>query len=579
MDFSYQQMIFGIVGGLGLFLIGMGMMSDGLKRAAGQRLKQLLESMTKQPLMGFGVGSLITALIQSSSATTVIVIGLVNAGLLTLRQAICVIFGTNVGTTATAWIVSLTGLDMGAFNITRYALPAVGVGFLLEVAGKRRMLTNGGRMLVGFGILFIGLGFMEDAFAGIEDSQTVVTFLASLGTRPILALLAGTVVTIAIQSSSAAIAIVQLLAMSGAFGEQWGNALDASIPFVLGANIGTTITAQIAAFRANLGARQTAWAHTAFNVLGAAIALPFVYVGWYGDIVRAIAPWELGPTTIGMAIAVGHTTFNVLNSIIFLPFAGLLEEMLITVVRPRRGEVIVRPVVLEKHLLDTPVLAVVQARREMVRMASTAKDAVTSAIAGLVDGNWKNLEMARVWEDHTDNFQYEITSYVAELSTKELSDDVSIQIPVLLHSVNDLERVGDHAVNIAEIAERKIEQKIVFSQEALDEIATVRSQITEMFDKIVGALEKNDSALASSALVNEKKLNGMQVDFRRNHVQRMTGGICTAQSGLIFIDLIDNVEKVGDHLTNIAQAVIGGLQWDGADQNALSGKYEPPSPE
>jgi phosphate:Na+ symporter len=576
MGIAYKEMIFGVVGGLGLFLIGMGMMSDGLKKAAGQRLRKMLESMTRKPLVGFGVGTLITAVIQSSSATTVIVIGLVNAGLLTLRQAICVVFGTNVGTTVTAWIVSLTGLDMGAFKITSYALPAVGIGFLIEVLGKRRNITNAGRILIGFGMLFIGLGFMEDAFSGLEKSESVVNLLASLGSRPLLALLAGTAVTMLIQSSSASIAIVQLLAMNGAFGADWGNALNVAIPFVLGANIGTTITAQIASFGTNLGARRTAWAHTTFNVIGAGIALPFVYVGWFGRLVHFLAPWELGPSTIGMAIAVGHTTFNVLNALVFLPFVGTVERFLTTAVRPRKGEIVFRPVVLEQHLLETPVLAIDQARREMVRMAVTAKEAVLSAIAGLVDGNWKNLEMARKAEDLTDNFQYEITSYLAALSTKELSDDISIELPVLLHSVNDLERIGDHAVNIAEIAERKIEQKIVFSQEALDEIATVQNEATQMFDRMIGALEKNDTQLAAAALTNEKKLNGMQMDFRRNHVQRMTNGICTAQSGLIFIDLVDNVEKIGDHLTNIAQAVIGGLQWDGADENSLSGKYEVP---
>ena len=566
MEIAYKEVIFGVVGGLGLFLIGMGMMSDGLKKAAGQKLKKLLESMTKKPIIGFGVGTLMTAVIQSSSATTVIVIGLVNAGLLTLRQAICVVFGTNVGTTITAWVVSLTGLEMGAFKITTYALPAVGIGFLIEILGKRRKVTNAGRILIGFGMLFIGLGFMEDAFAGLERSETVVNLLASLGNKPLLALLAGTVVTTLLQSSSASIAIVQLLAMNGAFGQDWGNALNVAIPFVLGSNIGTTITAQIAAFGTNLGARRTAWAHTTFNILGAAVALPFVYVGWFGELVHFIAPWQLGPATIGMEIAVGHTTFNVLNAIIFLPFTRQIERLLTILIRPKKGEIILRPVVLEQHLLDTPVLAIDQARREMVRMVATAKSAVVNAIAGLVKDGWKNLETTRKAEDLTDHFQYEITSYLAVLSTKELSDDLSIELPVLLHSVNDLERIGDLAVNITEIAERKIDQKIVFSQEALDEIAAANNEITEMFTKITGALEKNDIQLANDALINENNLNNMQMDFRRNHVQRMTNGLCSACSGLIFIDLIDNVEKIGDHLTNIAQAVIGGLQWDGLEQ-------------
>jgi len=565
-------MIFAIVGGLGLFLFGMGIMSDGLKKAAGRKLKNILESMTSKPIIAFLVGAGVTALVQSSSATTVMVIGFVNAGLLTLKQAISVIIGTNVGTTATAWIVSIAG--SGALKITAYALPAVGLGFLLRVTGKTRRAKNIGEIILGFGVLFVGIGFMKDAFSPLEESTKVQQLFVSLGNKPLLAILAGTIVTMLLQSSSAAIAIVQLLAIGGAFGSQWQTALNVAIPFVLGSNIGTTITAQLAALQTNLNARRTAWAHTVFNILGTVIALPFVYLNWLGTLVQAVSPWQLGPTTIAANIALAHTIFNVGNSIIFLPLSALLEKLIIRFVPERPGDITARPVILEKHLLTTPVIALEQTRREIVRMAKAAKRALTKAIAGLVENDGRKLESVMVTEDMIDEFQIEITTYLSALSSKQLSDEVSKELPVLLHTVNDLERVGDHAVNIVEIAQRKIEQNLSFSDAALAEIADLRNEADQMLDSVITALDTKNHDVARKALLNENNLNKMQMDFRRSHVQRMTDNLCSPQAGLIFIDLVDNVEKIGDHLTNIAQAVIGGLQWDGIEAGSQSGQYD-----
>jgi phosphate:Na+ symporter len=523
------DMILGTVGGLGLFLYGMTQMSGGLKKVAGQRLKSILRSMTQKRIIGFLVGAGVTALIQSSSATTVMIVGFVNASLLTLKQAIPVIIGTNVGTTATAWLVSISGLE--AFKITAYALPAVGVGFGLQVFGRTRTVKDVGQILVGFGILFIGIDFMKVTFKPLEASQNVQQALIWFGSYPLLAVLAGTMLIV--------------------------------IPFILGDNIGTTITAQLAALRTNLNARRAAWAHTMFNVMGACIW--FWFIGLLGKLVETVAPWEFGPTTIAASIAVAHTTIKLLDSAVFLPLSGVLEKVVVFINREKPSDVEARPAFLEEHLLNTPEIAIDQARREIVRMARFAKKAVNQAIEGLDENDRKKLELARQTEDAIDNFQYEITSYLAALSTRELSKELSIELPVLLHTVNDIERVGDHAVNIAEIAERKIEQKLVFSDSAQEEGARLKSETNEMFDRITAALENNDTEAARSALTNEENLNRMQVEFRRTHVQRMSEAVCSPEAGLIFIDLVDNIEKIGDHLTNIAQAVIGGLQWDGVE--------------
>jgi len=551
------------IGGLGLFLFGMGLMSEGLKKVAGRKLRRIVESMTKRPFVAFLVGAGVTALVQSSSATTVMIIGFVNAGLLTLKQAICVIIGTNVGTTVTAWLVSISGI--GALKITLYALPSVGIGFFMRTLGKTRKTKSTGQILLGFGILFVGIAFMKEGFEPLESSEKVKALFIALSEWPLLAILAGTVLTLLLQSSSAAVAIVQLLAMEGAFGDQWQTVLNVSIPFVLGSNIGTTITAQLAAIQANLNAKRAAWAHTFFNILGVIIAYPFVHLGLFSALVGIISPWELGAGTIAAHIAIAHTVFNVGSSAIFLPLSGLLAKLVIKLVPERAGDLAAKPVVLEEHLLDTPVIALEQAKLEIIRMSKTAKTALENSIDGIVNDDRRKLESTRQIEDYLDEFQYEITSYLSALSRRQLSDEVSVELPVLLHTVNDLERIGDHAVNIVEIAERKIEQKLSFSDSALAEADKLRKEAEQMLDYVIAALENNDAGAARAALVNEGNLNKMQMDFRQSHVQRMSEGICSLEAGLIFIDLVDNVEKIGDHLTNIAQAVIGGLQWDGIE--------------
>jgi len=554
-----KDMIFGTVGGLGLFLFGMGMMCNGLKRIAGQKLKGLLEALTKHRVVAILVGALTTCLIQSSSATTVMTVGLVNAGLLTLRQALCVVLGANVGTTFTAWLVSF----FAVFKITTYALPIVGLGFLVSIGGRTQKTKSIGEVMLGFGILFLGMHFMKEAFDPLKDHQGVQEALIWLGRNPLLAVLAGTLITMLLQSSSASIAMIQMLAFQGAFGSDWHLVLRVAIPYILGDNIGTTITAWLAALRASRNSKRTALGHTTFNVIGVIYILPLVWIGWFANAVEWIAPFELSKTTIMAYIAVSHSMFNVFNTIVFLPFIQGLVALVVKIIPVTDAELAQKPVVLEKHLLDTPVIALEQTKREIIRMAQTAKEAVMRSINGIIDDNRKELESVRTIEDFIDISQLEITSYLSALSRRNLSDEVSIELPVLLHTVNDLERTGDHAVNIVEIGERKIGQKLSWSDPALSEAGQLKKEIQQMCDDIITSLEDNDIKGAKSALVHEANLNRMQIEFRRSHVDRMTEGICSPQAGLIFIDLVDNIEKIGDHLTNIAQAIIGGLQWEG----------------
>ncbi len=555
----FKDMLFGTVGGLGLFLFGMGLMSDGLKKVAGQSLKDLLESLTKHRVVAVLVGALTTALIQSSSATTVMTVGFVNAGLLTLKQALSVVLGANVGTTITAGLVSI----LAVFKITNYALPVAGIGFLLSVAGKTPKTRNIGQVMIGFGILFLGIHFMKEAFAPLKDHEDVRNTLIWVGGNPLLAVLAGTAITMLLQSSSASIAMIQMLAFQGVFGTDWHLALQVTIPYILGDNIGTTITAQIAALRTSRNARRAAMGHTIFNVIGVTYMLPLVWAGWFGNAVEWITPGQLDQHTIMRHIFFAHFMFNTFNVIVFLPILRGLEAIVLKILPVTEAELAQQPVALEKHLLDTPVIALEQAKREIVRMAKTAQDAVRLCVNGILTDDRKGLDSVRPLEDCIDMMQLEITSYLTALSQRTLSDELSIELPVLLHTVNDLERIGDHAVNIVEIAGRKIDQKLSWSQPALGEADVLRKEIDQMCGQIITALEENDIKAAKAALTNERNLNRMQIEFRRSHVDRMSNGICTPQAGLIFIDLVDNIEKIGDHLTNIAQAIIGGLQWEG----------------
>jgi phosphate:Na+ symporter len=486
-------------------------------------------------------------------------VGFVNAGLLTLKQALCVVLGANVGTTITAGLVSILAI----FKITNYALPLVGVGFLINVLGKTQKTKSIGQVMIGFGILFLGIHFMKEAFDPLKDSQGVQEALIWLGRNPLLAVLAGTAITMLLQSSSASIAIIQMLAFQGAFGTDWSLVLQVAIPFILGDNIGTTITAQLAALRSSRNAKRTAMGHTIFNVFGVAYMLPLVWTGWFSHAVEWLSPGELGQNTIMSSIFFAHFMFNVFNTIVFLPFIQGLAAVVVKILPVTEIELAQKPVVLEKHLLNTPVIALEQTKREIVRMAQIAKKAVMQSISGILGKNRKELGSVRSIEDFIDILQLEITSYLSALSRRNLSDEVSTELPVLLHTVNDLERIGDHAVNIVEIAERKIGQKLSFSASALVEAEELRTEIDQMCDNIITALKDNDINEAKLALAHEDNLNRMQIEFRRSHVERMSGGVCTPQTGLIFIDLVDNVEKIGDHLTNIAQAIIGGLQWEG----------------
>jgi len=548
-----RDIVFILIGGLGLFFLGMKMMSESLRKVAGNRLKNTLDILTKRPIIGLFIGTLVTMLVQSSSATTVMTVGFVNAGLLTLRQAISIVLGANIGTTLTAWLVSFFAL----FKITNYALPAIGIGFFLTMFSKKRKARMWGNFILGFGLLFTGLGFMKDAFGPMKDSEALRNFLLTFGTYPMLGILFGMFITVLLQSSSATIALLQIMAFSGLIDFR------TCVPVILGDNIGTTVTAQLAAIGTNTVAKRTAMAHTLLNTMGVLYMFIPVHFGWYATLVERLVPGPLTKSNIMLHIALSHSLFNVINSFfVFLPLINVLEKLSVRFTRARPGEIKMSPVYLEKHLLKNPTLALEQARKEIDRMIDCARKTLSESLRVFFDEDVALIDKARRKEEVVDNLQREITQYLVELSERGLEKDEAETIPVLLHCVNDVERVGDHAMNILELAERKIDQKLPFKEKDLLELRKMVEVVNQMLLNTHVALMDNNILAGRRALENEARLNQMQVDLKEKEVRRVGKGKVNYLSGIVFNDFVNNIEKIGDHLTNIAQGVLRHLRWD-----------------
>lgn len=530
-----MQFVFSIVGGLALFLYGIGLMGTGLQKIAGERLRRILALLTTSPWTGTLIGAGVTAIIQSSSATTVMVIGFVNAGLMTLTQAIGVIFGANIGTTVTAQLL--------AFKITHYALPMLAVGFAIQFFGKKDVYKYFGLFLLGFGILFVGLKMMTDMTKPLVENEAVRQSFVRYSENVVLGILAGMIITFIVQSSSATVGLVLALASVGLI------SLNGAIPLILGDNIGTTITALLASLGAGRSAKRAAVAHLMFNIIGALIVLALL--PFYLRVITYTA------TDIARQIANAHTLFNVINALIFLPFTALYAK-LITLIIPGEDRVYATgPKYIDDGLLRVPSVAINQTIKEIAGMLETTRQMIKDAMAGLFEGNTARLAEVAHQEEAVDLLQLAVTEYVTELSQRQLGVAESEMIPMLLHSVNDVERIGDHAENLVELAERKLQRKIPFSEEALDSIRQLHTQIDEMIEKTIQALQTDDSEIAEWVIQQEANMDDVIDKFQQEHMQRLEQGRCNVYAGLIFLDLINNFEKIGDHLTNIAEAVLG----------------------
>lgn len=547
---NITELIFYLLGGLGFFFFGMQLMSDGLKKISGEKLKSFLNSATKIPLIGILVGAMVSCLLQSSSATTVMVVGFVNAGLLNLQQAVSIVIGANIGTTITAWLVSF----ISVFNITKYALPAIGIGFIISKSAKTKKTKSLGQSIMGFGILFTGLSFMKDAFEPLNHSQYLKDIIIWLSDYPIMGVVVGIVFTILLQSSSATITLVQILAFNGIISFQ------AAIPIILGDNIGTTITAQVAALNTNVNAKRTAMSHSLFNVIGVLYMLIIIYTGLFDKVIGYFFADKISPRNIMFYIALSHTFFNVFNSIIFLPFIEWLTKISILLVPAKKEEELMNTS-LEKHILATPAIAIEQIIRETANMLSIAKMSVSSAVDSFLDIDIDKVKKVLKFEEIINNRQSEITQYIIELSQKNIADNEYAELPVLIHNVNDIERIGDHAQNISELTEKLIDDKLKFSPKTIELLKEMWIVMLKMIDESEVMLKTGEVFSAKKVLVYENQIDRYQIELKELHIERLKKYESDLRLWLIFIGFVDNLEKIGDHLSNIAQGIIKGMTW------------------
>lgn len=529
------KMIFGLVGGLGLFLYGIELMADGLQKVAGDRLRRLLDVLTGSPLAAVLAGAVVTILVQSSSATSVMVVGFVNAGLMSLQQAISVIMGAAIGTTATAFLVSL--------RLTDLALPAIGIGFLLTVAVSKKRTRFMGQALLGFGLLFLGLNTMGDAMLPLRSSPLFIGIMLNFSKQPLLGALAGAIFTAIVQSSSATTGLVVTLAAADLLN------LDAAFSLILGANIGTTVTALIASANMQLTAKRTALAQLLFRTAGVALFLivfrPF------------LALVALTTPLVARQAANAHIFFNIFNVIVMLPFLPLYVRLVERILPGEDTTEQFGAVYLDENLLNTPSIALGQATKELIRMGDLTVDMLDKALDAFKNSNPSNLAPIARREDAIDQLEHDMVDYLVRLSQASLTNEQSARLNSLLHVSSDFERIGDHSQNIADLADYRIEHRLPFSKQAEDELADISGQVRNLVQSSIDLLSSNAVADAKKIMASEGSIDLLEKSLRRQHIRRLNKGVCFPTSGIVYLDLISNLERIADHAENIAEALVG----------------------
>ena len=558
-NIDLAKTLFGLFGGLAIFIYGMSLMGEGLQKAAGDRMRSILGVLTGNPIMGILVGALVTAIIQSSSATTVMVIGFVSARLMTLPQAIGVIMGANIGTTITAQLI--------AFKIGHYAYPIAAVGFVMYFFFKKKFFKYLGQTVFAFGLLFVGLNTMGDVMKPIAKSPVFEELIFSLGKHPVLGLLIGTVMTAIVQSSSATIAVLQNLASQpGPDGIHASISLATTLPILFGNNIGTTITAILASIGARINAKRAAVAHSVFNILGTFIFMwiipPFV------KLVEFISPKGAETDIISRQIANAHTFFNVINTIIWLPFTWLLAKFVTYIVKGEEETIERRVLYLDYRVLANPAIAMDLAIKEFTRMGHMARRMMDAAKQAFVKSNMDEAKRVYEMEEMVDMLQYEIVKYLSTMLSKStLTEHQSVRLAGLMHVAGDIERIGDQCENIADFAKLKEEEHIQFSQEALEEISDAVGKVAEMVNESITALQEGDTALARKVISEESQIDDLEKRLRARHIERLNSGLCNPQAGVTFVELIHNLERISDHCKNISEAVLDDYGWNSKSKN------------
>ena len=539
--------VLSLIGGLSLFLFGMNVMGSALEKRAGGQLKVLLGKLTGSKLAGFLTGLGVTAVIQSSSATTVMVVGFVNSGLMTLKQAIHVIMGANVGTTVTAWLLSLasitgTGFFMQLLKPSSFTPVLALIGIILIMTGKDKRKDTG-TILLGFAVLMYGMEAMSAAVSPLRSSESFRNLLL-LFSNPVLGVLAGAVFTAIIQSSSASVGVLQALSSTGAI------TMASAIPIIMGQNIGTCVTAMLSSIGANTNARRAAVVHLSFNIIGTAVML-LVFCA-----VRAmLQPAFLALPATAASIAVAHSLFNIACTAILLPASGLLEKLSIAIVPEKRAKQDSDPL-LDERLLATPAIAVERCRVAALGMARESFEAVRLSMQALVSYSPALGDKIRELEDSTDRYEDRLGTYLLTLARQPMTASDSDESGRLLHMISDFERVADHAVNILESAEELHAKKIELPLDAQEELATLERAVREISSLSLQAFETGDLASASRVEPLEQVIDTLKDQLRTRQIARLQKGACSLETGFIWTDLLTNFERVADHCSNIAGCVL-----------------------
>lgn len=541
--FSFLTMI----GGLSIFLFGMNVMGDALEKCGGNRLKKILEGVTQNPFKGLLLGMGITAIIQSSSATSVMVVGFVNSGIMKLSQAISIIMGANIGTTITAWFLSLTGLSSSNLFIrllkpTSFSPVLAVIGISLVMFGKRERRKDIGNVLIGFAVLIAGMDMMTGAVEGLRENETFVSIF-TVFSNPVLGILAGAILTAVIQSSSASVGILQALSTTGTV--TYSNA----IPIILGQNIGTCVTAILSSIGTNKNARRAAIVHLFFNIFGAAIFAVLFYL------LNAIFSFSFINNSINAAgIAAVHTIFNISATLILFPFIKQLEKLAYITIKDT--DVKDKKLLLDERLLVTPTVALSHARNITVKMAHTAKKSIISSLNLIDRYDDKLVEEVSLSEKKADMYEDSLGGYLVRLCRENLSAPDSREVSALLHCIGDFERISDHAVNISEVATELNQKKIIFSGDAKREIGVVCSALREIVTLTIEAFEEGDLKKAQSVEPLEETVDYLCAKLKEGHISRLKNGECTIEIGFIFSDFLINCERVSDHCSNIAACML-----------------------
>lgn len=539
--------IFTLLGGLAFFLFGMSTMSNGLERVAGGKLERILGKMTDKPIKGLLLGAGITATIQSSSAVTVMLVGLVNSGIMKLGQSVGVIMGSNIGTTITAWILSLAGIDSDNFFVSLLKpssfspLVALG-GILLMMVAKKSRSKDIGSVLMGFAVLMYGMELMSSAMDPLADSPKFAEFMVMF-TNPLLGLLVGIVLTAVVQSSSATVGILQALSMTGSI------SFGAAIPIIMGQNIGTCITALISSIGVSKHAKRVSAVHVSFNMIGTAVWLTLYFI------LDAILNFAFTDTAIDpFGIAVVHSVFNIATTILLFPFSKQLERLAIKLVKDKPEKV--KSVFLDERLLATPSMAVAQCREFTSQMARLSAEMLLSSVSLIENFNPKTAEKLIEDEKILDDYEDKLGTFLVKLSGNQLSDADSNTVSTMLHTIGDFERIGDHALNIVNAAQEIYSKEISFSAQAKSELKVAANAICEITGLTSDAFCFNNSSLALEVEPLEQVIDDMIDEIKSRHIARLTGGSCTIELGFVLSDLLTNFERVSDHCSNIAVCIL-----------------------